>query len=116
MHTFIVFLYIFQIQLIHYGKLKICCLRIPNVVKGPPHFLYCLFLGGSSVTEARIFMKFYVVVTYYLVSLSFKFPEDLYPNARAGVVNARTRDKSCARAHLCTDLHKILNLRSQDSD
>ena len=29
-----------------------------------------------SVTEARIFMKFYVVVNYYLVSLNFKFHED----------------------------------------
>ena len=60
-------------------------------------------------------MKFYVVVNYYLVTLGFKSHEDPYPNVRAGVVNARTRDKSCAHAHLCTDLHKILNLRSEDS-
>ena len=43
-------------------------------------------------------MKFYVVVNYYLVSLSFKFHEDPDSNARARVVNARTRDKTCARA------------------
>ena len=36
-------------------------------------------------------MKFYVVVTYYLVSLSFKFHEDLCTNARARVVNGHVR-------------------------
>ena len=34
-------------------------------------------------------MKFYMVVNYYLVSLSFKFHEDPCINARARVVNAR---------------------------
>ena len=43
-------------------------------------------------------MKFYVVVNYYLVSLSFKFHKNPCTNARAQVVNARTRDKTCARA------------------
>ena len=36
-----------------------------------------------SATNTRIFMKSYVVVNYYLVSLSFKFPEDSCINARA---------------------------------
>ena len=39
--------------------------------------------------EARIFMKFYMVVNYYLVNLSFKFHDDLRINASARVVNAR---------------------------
>ena len=34
-------------------------------------------------------MKFYVVVNYYHVSLSFKFHEDPGKNERARVVNAR---------------------------
>ena len=42
-----------------------------------------------SATEAWIFMKFYVVVNYYHVSLSFKFHEDPCINARAQIVNAR---------------------------
>ena len=42
-------------------------------------------------------MKFYVVVNYYLVSLSFKFHKNPCTNARAQVVNARTRDKTCTR-------------------
>ena len=41
-------------------------------------------------------MKFYMVVNYYLVSLSFKFHKNPCTNARAQVVNARTRVK---RAH-----------------
>ena len=36
-------------------------------------------------------MKFYVVVNYYFVGLRLKFHEDLCPNARASVVNARAR-------------------------
>ena len=39
--------------------------------------------ANISATKARIFMKFYVVVKYYLVSLSFQFHEDLCINARA---------------------------------
>ena len=57
---------------------------------------YCF--ANISGTKARIFMKFYVVVNYYLVSLSFKFHKNPCTNARAHVVNARTRDKTCARA------------------
>ena len=34
------------------------------------------YFANISATKARIFMKFYVVVNYYLVSLSFKFHED----------------------------------------
>ena len=45
--------------------------------------------ANISATEARIFMKIYVVVNYYLVSLSFKFYEDPCINAHVPVVNAR---------------------------
>ena len=48
---------------------------------------YCF--ANISATKARIFMIFNVVVNYCLVSLSFKFHEDLYINARARVVNIR---------------------------
>ena len=41
--------------------------------------------------KAQIFMKFYVVVNYYLVSLSFKFHEDMSTTACTRVVNAQTR-------------------------
>ena len=51
-----------------------------------------------SATKARIFMKFYVAVNYYLVSLSMKFHKDPCTNADARVINARTRDKTCAHA------------------
>ena len=67
-------------------------------------------------------MKFYVVVNYYLGSLSFKFHEDSCIYARARAVNARTKVyRECARlrlvrAHLCTDFYKILNLSYQDSN
>ena len=56
-------------------------------------------------------MKFYVVVNYYLVSLSFKFHKNPCTNARAQVVNARTRDKTCMRAftaRACVCLHGSL--------
>ena len=52
---------------------------------------YCF--ENISVMEVCIFMKFYVVVNYYFVSLRLKFHEDLCINARARVVNARNRDK-----------------------
>ena len=42
-------------------------------------------------------MKFYVVVIYYLVSLSLKFHEDPESNVRARIVNAHTRDKMIKR-------------------
>ena len=73
--------------------------------------------------EARIFMKFYVVVNYYLVSLSLEFHEDLCINARTTVVNARARTfyRECARlrlvcAHLCTNFYETKNFSSQDSN
>ena len=59
---------------------------------------YCF--AKISATEARIFMKFYVVVNFYLVSLSFKFHEDPFVNARARGGNARIRDITCAHAFL----------------
>ena len=43
-------------------------------------------------------MKFYMVVKYYLESLSFKFHEDPCTNARTKVINVRTRKKTCAHA------------------
>ena len=57
---------------------------------------YCF--ANISATEARIFMKFYVVVNIYLVSLSFKFHEDPCINARARAINAHARDLSRVRA------------------
>ena len=56
-------------------------------------------------------MKFYVVVNYYLVSLSFKFHADPCINVRTGVVNARICDKTCARAftaHARAFMHESL--------
>ena len=55
---------------------------------------YCF--ANISTTEARILMKFYMVVNYYLVNLSFKFHEDPWTNARARFVSTRIRDKTCA--------------------
>ena len=46
-----------------------------------------------------IFMKFYMVVNYYLVSLSFNFHENLCANVRVRVVNVRTQDKTCAHLY-----------------
>ena len=43
-------------------------------------------------------MKFYVVVNFYLVSLSLKFHEDLSVNACARVENVCIRDITCTRA------------------
>ena len=57
------------------------------------------YFANISATEARIFMKFYMVVNYYLVNLNFKFHEDLNSNARARVINARTRDKTRVRVY-----------------
>ena len=47
------------------------------------------YFANISATKAQILMKFYVVVNYYLVSLSFKFHGDSAKNARARVVKAR---------------------------
>ena len=70
--------------------------------------------ANISATKAQIFMNFYMVVNYYLVSFTFKFHEDLRIDARTQVINTCTRDKNWARAclqllraHLCTDIHKI---------
>ena len=41
------------------------------------------------ITEARIFMKFYLMVDYYIVGLSYKFHKEPCINARARVVNTR---------------------------
>ena len=57
---------------------------------------YCF--ENISATKAQIFMKFYVVVIYYLVIICIKFHSDLCINARARVVNASTRNKTWARA------------------
>ena len=46
---------------------------------------YCF--ANISKTKALIFMKFYVVVNYYLVSLSLIFNEDPCINTRSRVVN-----------------------------
>ena len=62
----------------------------------------------AACTVPWIFMKFDVVVNHYLGTLSFKFHEDLCTNACAKVVNARTRDKTCACAfttHVGSFLH-----------
>ena len=55
--------------------------------------LFCKYLRNrnSDLHESL------VGVNYYLVSLSFKFHDDLCINAHVRVVDARTRDKSCAR-------------------
>ena len=59
------------------------------------------------------FMKFYLVVNYYLVNLSFEFDEDPWINASARVVNMCApffREYGRLRlvcAHLCTNLHDI---------
>ena len=53
-------------------------------------------ISDSDATEAWIFIKFYVGVNYYHVSLSFKFHEDPCTNAYARVANARSRDKTGA--------------------
>ena len=57
---------------------------------------YCF--ANISATEAWIFMKFYVVVNYYLVSLGFKFYEDPCINEHVRVVNARAHVLSRLRA------------------
>ena len=57
---------------------------------------YCF--ANISAREARIFMKFVMVVNLYLVNLSFKFHKDPCINMRTRVVNARIRDKTCVRA------------------
>ena len=65
-----------------------------------------------SGTEAQIFMKIYVVVNYYLMSLSFKFYENSYITALERVVSVRKFYHECprlqlVRAYLCTDFYEI---------
>ena len=48
------------------------------------------YFAYISAMEARIFMKFYMVVKFYLENLSFKFHEDWCINARAQVVSEGT--------------------------
>ena len=67
---------------------------------------YCF--ANISATEARIFMKFYVVVNLYLVSLNFKFHEDPFVNARPRGGNVRIRDITCAHAFL-TRAHAFMH-------
>ena len=57
---------------------------------------YCF--ANISATKAQISMKFYMVVNYYRVSLSFKFHEDPCINARTRVVNACKHILSRVRA------------------
>ena len=64
-----------------------------------------------------------MVINYYLASVNFKIPYDPCTNARARIVNAHTRDKTCARArlelmrtHLCANLREIFNFSLQDSN
>ena len=59
---------------------------------------YCF--ANISAMKARIFMKIFMVVNYYLVSLSLKFHEDLAINVRARFENARTHVLSLVRAFM----------------
>ena len=51
---------------------------------------YCF--ANISATKARINMKFYVVINYYLVSFYFKFHEYSCINAPARVVKVHAHD------------------------
>ena len=62
-------------------------------IQGPNLWGQHCFANISAI-KARIFM----VVNYYLVSLSLKFDEDPCISARTRVVNARICDKTCVRA------------------
>ena len=60
-----------------------------------------VLFANISVTTARIFMKFYVVVNDYLVNLSSEFHEDLCEvlNARAHVLSRVHTFTTCAFVH-----------------
>ena len=58
--------------------------------------------------KAQIFIKFYVVINYYLVNLNSKFHEDLCSNAHTPVVNARTRINAQIFMKFGTFVHKIV--------
>ena len=57
------------------------------------------YFANISITKARNFMKSYVGVNYYLVSLNFKFHEDPCINAQVRVVNVRARFIASARVY-----------------
>ena len=59
---------------------------------------YCF--ANISATKDQIFMKLYVGVNYYLVSLRFKFHEDSFVNARTRGGNARIHDITCVHVFL----------------
>ena len=56
------------------------------------------YFANISATKARIFMKFFVVVNFYLVNLSFKFHKDPCINVCEQVVNASICDITWAHA------------------
>ena len=53
---------------------------------------------GLAIIILTLGRPFYVVVNYYLVSLSFKFFKDICINAHAGVVNVSAHVLSRVRA------------------
>ena len=65
---------------------------------------YCF--ANISPTKAWIFMKFNIANIYYLISLSFKFHEDLCINASTRVVNVRTHVLSQVREFM-THAHAL---------
>ena len=80
-HVFFKFGWNLRLKLWKYGKLK------ENHESNKCQY----FFANISPTKARIFLKFYLVVNYYLVCLTLECHEDLCTNVRARVVNARTR-------------------------
>ena len=83
--------------IIHLWRLRRCIIAeiLKNTLKSMiKKHQYCF------ATEAQIIMKFYVVVSYYLLSIYIKFHDDLCINTRARVVNARNRNKTCERAFI----------------
>ena len=66
------------------------------------------YFANISAPEARIFMKFYVVINYYLRNLSFKFHKDRCINMGARVVNLRARARlQLLHTYVSTDLYEI---------
>ena len=69
--------------------------------------LFCKYLANESSDLFEILYGGQLL----LVTLSFKFRKDLCTNACARVVNARTRNKTCARAfttRMCATMHGSL--------
>ena len=81
--------------------------------KGLNKCQYCF--ANISATKAWIFIKFYMVVNYYLLSLSSKFHEDPCINTRTGVVNARAHVLSLVRVFM-TCARAFVHRSSQDSN